>query len=136
MRLLLDEMHSPAAARALSRRGHRVGAVAADPKLRGMADAELLHHAAEAGLAIVTENVPDFAVLNSQWVASAVSHAGLIFTDPIRFNRRTAAYPASLIAALDHFLRQPPIEGQSWTWWLQPRSHAAERVTRGAAEAE
>lgn len=120
MKLLLDEMHSPAVARALSERGHRVVAVAADLKLRGMADAELLHHAAEANLAIVTENVPDFAVLNSQWAAGAVSHAGLIFTDPIRFNRRTTACPANLIAALHHCLRRPPVEGQSWTWWLQP----------------
>ena len=122
MKLLLDEMHTPAAARALSERGHHVLAVAADPKLRGMADAELLHHAAEAGLAIVTENVPDFAVLSSQWAAGTASHAGLIFTDPIRFNRRTVAYPAGLIAALEHFLRQPPIEGRNWTWWLQPPS--------------
>lgn len=120
MRLLLDEMHSPAAARILGQRGHHVIAVAREPLLRGMADDELLRHASNAGLAVVTENVPDFARLNAQWATGSVSHAGLIFTDPARFDRRSAAYPAGLIAALDHFLRQPPVEGRSWTWWLQP----------------
>ena len=120
MRLLLDEMHSPVVARALSGRGHDVLAEAADPRLRGMADDELLRHGARTGSAIVTENVPDFAVLNSQWAAGAEAHAGLIFTPSATFDRRTAAYPANLIAALHHFLLRPPVEGDNWTWWLQP----------------
>lgn len=120
MRLLLDEMHSPAVARALRGRGHDVVAVAADPRLRGMADDNLLRHGAETGLAIVTENVPDFAVLSAQWAAGANAHAGLIFTNPVTFDRRTAAYPANLIVALHHFLQRPPVEGPSWMWWLQP----------------
>ena len=120
MRLLLDEMHSPVVARALCGRGHDVLAVAADPRLRGMADDELLRHGSSTGLAIVTENVPDFAVLNAQWAAGAEARAGLIFTHSATFDRRTAACPANLIAALHHFLWRPPIEGENWTWWLQP----------------
>ena len=57
MRLLLDEMHSPAVARALHERGHDVFAVVSDPLLRGMADAELLSYGAETSSAIVTENI-------------------------------------------------------------------------------
>lgn len=120
MRLLLDEMHSPTVARALQEAGHDVHAVASDPLLRGMADAKLLQLAAEMNRAIVTENVPDFAVLASQWAADAKPHAGIVYTNPNRFNRITSAYPANLIAALDHFLQHPPVEGQDWVWWLQP----------------
>ncbi len=120
MRLLLDEMHSPTISRALQEAGHDVHAVAGDPLLRGMSDAKLLQFAAEISRAIVTENVPDFAVLASQWAADANPHAGIIYTNPNRFNRNISAYPANLITALDQFLRQPPIEGHSWVWWLQP----------------
>lgn len=120
MRLLLDEMHSPAVARALHERGHDVLAVASDPLLRGMSDAELLHHAVQLDTAIVTENIGDFARLTSQWAASDISHAGIIYTNPNRFSRNTGAYPTKLIDALDHFLQHPPVEGTSWVWWLQP----------------
>ena len=120
MKLLLDEMHSPTVARALQEAGHDVHAVANDPLLRGMADAKLLQFAADTNRAIVTENVPDFAVLASQWAANATPHAGIVYTNPNRFYRNTSAYPATLIAALDQFLQQPPVEGESWVWWLQP----------------
>ena len=121
MRLLLDEMHSPAITRVLHERGHDVLAVASDALLRGMSDAELLHHAAQLDMAIVTENIGDFARLDSQWAASDISHAGIIYTNPNRFSRNTSAYPANLIAALTHFLQHPPVEGNSWVWWLQPQ---------------
>ena len=85
-----------------------------------MADAHLLQFAAGTNRAIVTENVRDFANLISQRATLDAPHPNVIFTDRDRFNRRTAAYPANLIAALDHFLRQPPVEGHSWVWWLQP----------------
>ena len=87
-----------------------------------MADAKLLQFAAETSRAIVTENVPDFAVLASQWAANATPHAGIIYTNPNWFNRRTTAYPANLIAALNHFLQDPPVSGDNWVWWLQPSS--------------
>ena len=85
-----------------------------------MKDEELLRHAAEMNQAIVTENVRDYARLTSQWAAKATPHAGVIFTDRNRFTRHTSAYPANLIAALAHFLENPPVDGNSWVWWLQP----------------
>lgn len=85
-----------------------------------MADANLLQFAAETNRAIVTENVRDFANLISRRATLDAPHPNVIFTDRNRFNRRTAAYPANLIAALDQLLRQPPVEGHSWMWWLQP----------------
>ena len=120
MRLLLDEMHSPTVARALQEAGHDVHAVSSDPLLRGMADPKLLQYAAETNRAIVTENVPDFAVLASQWAANATPHAGIVYTNPNRFNRNTTAYPTTLITALNHFLQHPPVKGHNWVWWLQP----------------
>lgn len=81
---------------------------------------KLLQYAAEANRTLVTENVPDFAVLASQWAANPTSHAGIIYTNPNRLNRNTAAYPANLIPALHHFPWQRPVDGHSWSWWLQP----------------
>lgn len=122
MKLLLDEMHSPTVARVLQESGHDVHAVSSDPLLRGMADADLLQFAAETNRAIVTENVRDFAKLISRRATLDAPHPYVIFTDRNRFNRRTAVYPANLIAALGQFLRQPPVEGHGWVWWLQAPS--------------
>ncbi len=118
MRLLLDEMHAPAIAAALAEAGFDVVATAADPSLRGSSDADLLALATTAGRALVTENVGDFSVLASARAVDGEPHAGLIFTNPNRFNRATLAYPGNLIAALGSFLDDPPITGDSWTWWL------------------
>lgn len=118
MRLLLDEMHAPAIADALTEAGFDVVAVAADPSLRGSSDADLLDHAAVTDRVLVTENVGDFSVLAAAQAVDGEPHAGLIFTNPSRFNRATLAYPSNLITALGSFLDTPPVGGGSWTWWL------------------
>ena len=118
MRLLLDEMHAPAVAVALTEAGFDVVATAADPSLRGSPDADLLDHATATGRALVTENVGDFSVLSASRVVDGEPHAGLIFTNPNRFNRATLAYPGNLIAALRSFLDAPPVSGDSWIRWL------------------
>ena len=118
MRLLLDEMHAPAIAAALAGAGFDVVAVAAEPSLRGSPDADLLDHATAAGRALVTENVSDYPVLAASRAVAGEPHAGLIFTNPTRFNRAALAYPGDLIAALRTFLDNPPVSGDSWIWWL------------------
>ena len=118
MRLLLDEMHAPAVAAALAGAGFDVVAVAAEPSLRGSPDDDLLDHATAAGRALVTENVADYAVLATSRAVAGEPHAGLIFTNPTRFNRAALAYPGDLIAALRTFLHNPPVSGESWIWWL------------------
>ena len=118
MKLLLDEMHSPSIADALTKDMFDVLAVAAEPELRGASDEEILAQAAVAERAVVTENVVDFMPLATHWAGEHRAHAGLIFTNPIRFNRATVAYPGNLIHALRRFLRDPPIHGDSWIWWL------------------
>lgn len=117
MKVILDEMHAPQIADALAAR-FDVVAVAATPELRGLADEDLLSHAAGNGRAVVTENVADFMPLAKQWASEGRPHSGLIFTNPKRFNRANLAYPGNLIAALEGFLEGPPVEGDSWTWWL------------------
>ena len=118
MRLLLDEMHAPAVADALTEVGFDVVATAADPSLRGSSDADLLDHAAATGRALVTENVGDFSVLAAARAVDGEPHAGLIFTNPARFNRAALAYPGNLIVALRAFLDDPTISGDSWIRWL------------------
>ncbi len=122
MRLLLDEMHAPIVAAALVDAGHDVVAVAADLSMRGCSDASLLQHAAESGRVLVTENIGDFSVLLQRRAAVGESHPGVIFTNPVRFNRASLAYPGNLISALADLLAEPPVEGNSWTWWLRPKS--------------
>ncbi len=116
--LLLDEMHSPSIADALTRDSWDVVAVASTAELRGMPDADLLAYATTTGRALVTENIVDFAPLTNQWATENKAHTGLIFTNPKRFNRATLAYPGNLITALRAFLDDPPIDGESWNWWL------------------
>ena len=118
MRLLLDEMHAPAVAAALTEAGFDVVATAADPSLRGSSDADLLDLATAADRALVTENVGDFSVLAADRAVAGEPHTGLIFTNPAHFNRAALAYPGNLIAALRTFLDAPPVSGDSWTWWL------------------
>ncbi len=118
VKLLLDEMHAPSIADALTRDSWDVVAVASTAELRGMSDVDLLAHATTTGRALVTENIVDFAPLTNQWATANRVHAGLIFTNPKRFNRATLAYPGNLITALRSFLDDPPIDGESWNWWL------------------
>ena len=121
MRLLLDEMHSPAVAEALVAHRWDVTVVAAEPSLRGSSDAELFEHVSSSDQILVTENVGDFSVLHSDWLVSDRPCPALVFTNPKRFNRASLAYPGDLIAALDTFLGDPPIRGRSWIWWLEYR---------------
>lgn len=118
LRLLLDEMHSPAVASALQAEGNDVVAVAATPSLRGTSDEDLLAYAAAQQFVIVTENVVDFAVISASWATGGLPHAGLIFTSPKRFNRATRAHPGNLVVALSEVLADPPDIGSSGTWWL------------------
>ncbi|HSF87310.1 MAG TPA: DUF5615 family PIN-like protein [Acidimicrobiia bacterium] len=118
MKLLLDEMHAPGIADSLTDQSFDVVAVAAQPGLRGMPDEDLLTYATNHDRVLVTENVADFMPLAAQWAGAGKAHAGLIFTNPRRFNRANLAYPGNVVVALNALLSKPPITGKSWTWWL------------------
>ncbi len=121
MKLLLDEMHAPAAAVGLRRLGHDVVAVKERPELVGLADADLLRAAAADRRAIVTENVKDFVALHLTGTASGRSHAGLLFTHPRRFPRGAGDHVHTLVNALVEFLSEQAAvfgDAESFIWWL------------------
>lgn len=118
VKLLLDEMHAPVIAIALCAAGWEVVAVASTPWLRGMTDEHLLAYAAAEERLVVTENIADFAILAKQWAVELRAHAGLVFTNPRRFNRANVAYPGDLVTALGAFPENPPASLGSGTWWL------------------
>ncbi len=79
MKVLLDEMISPAVAEALRRRGHDAVAVAERAEWCGLSDSELMSLARAEGRAIVTKNVRDFRLLAAEAIVQgAPGHAGLV----------------------------------------------------------
>jgi predicted nuclease of predicted toxin-antitoxin system len=118
VKLLLDEMHAPAVAEALTDDGWDIVAVAARVSLRGAADEDLLAYAATEGRVLVTESIPDFAIIARRWAAEQRPHTGLIFTNPRRFNRATMAYPGNVVAALRALLEASFALDPSGIWWL------------------
>lgn len=118
MRLLLDEMYGGPLAAALRERGHDVMAVVEHGQLRGLRDEHILALATVDGRAVVSENVEDFARLDSVWSGSARSHAGVVLVPQARFEW-TPAGQQQLIDALHRFLSAPPLGlTDSFQWWL------------------
>ncbi|MHB8452147.1 MAG: DUF5615 family PIN-like protein [Mycobacteriales bacterium] len=118
MKLLLDEMLSPAIARALRARGHDVVAVKERPEWVALSDHDLLAVARCEQRAIVTGNLRDFRPLHADLVASGGSgHAGLVLV-PTSY-RLAKASIGRLIAALEAKLEELPGEqdlanGEAW----------------------
>lgn len=80
MRLLLDEMLSPAIARELRARGHDVQAVAEHPDRAALSDPEVMLLARTERRVIVTNNVRDFRPLHAEAVTpGGPGHFGMIF---------------------------------------------------------
>lgn len=108
MKLVLDEHYSPAIAEQLRLRGYdvlpvaeRVGAELA--QLRRMPDEELLRWARGERRILVTENVRDFMAIHHAFLARGEPHAGILFTSPRKFPRRTGAVGV-LVSALATFM--------------------------------
>ena len=78
MKFLLDEMFPPRLAEELRSRSIDAIAAVEDPELRAAPDSELLERAANQGRVLVTENIRDFAVLDSQWMATNRKHPGIL----------------------------------------------------------
>ena len=118
MKLLLDEMLTPAIARELRARGHDVQAVAGDADREALPDADVLALARAEHRAIVTNNLQDFRPLHHEAIAPGGSgQYGMVFI-PGRY-RRTKADIGKIIAALEGILAQYPGEsdladGEGW----------------------
>lgn len=87
MRLLLDEMYSPALVEALRRRGVDA-ATACELGLAGSSDPDLLAAAAAQQYVLLTENVADFARASAELLLSGGHHAGVLVALSSRFSRR------------------------------------------------
>ncbi len=109
MRLLLDEMLSPAIAQELRARGYDVQAVAAHPQRQALPDPEVLALARAERRAVVTNNVRDFRPLHVEAVIPGGSgHFGLIFMSGNY--RRTRGDLGRIVAALEAKLIRYPAD--------------------------
>ena len=118
MKLLLDEMLSPAIVRALRARGHDVEAVKEHPDWEGLADQDLVVVARHEQRAIVTTNLRDFRPLHVELITSGMAgHAGFVFV-PTTY-RLSRADIGHLVTALEAKLAEYPGEtdvGNGETW--------------------
>ena len=118
MKLLLDEMLSPAIAREMRSRGHDVESVAGNPDREALSDPEVLAPARAGHRAIVTNNLRDFRPLHHDAITpGGPGHYGMIFM-PGTY-RRTKADTGKIITALEAILAQHPGEndlanGEAW----------------------
>lgn len=128
MRLLLDEMFPDAVAVALRNRGHDVVSIVADrPHLRHRVDPEVFDTAQEERRAVVTENVPDFLAVISDYQQRERPHWGLVLTSNRSFPRHRPGHGVRrLVAALDALLGQHTNDKpRSEVIWLRPASPRA-----------
>ena len=107
MRLLLDEMLSPAIAGELTVRGHDVKSVAGHPDREALSDPEVLALARAEQRAVVTNNVRDFRPLHVEAVLpGGAGHYGMIFMSGNY--RRTKDDIGRIVAALEAKMNQYP----------------------------
>ena len=102
MRLALDHHYSPLIAVGLRDRGHDVRAVS-ELGWQLEDDEPLLARCSAEELALVTNNVVDFAVIIQRWADEGRVHAGLIFTSDARWPRRRGMIDR-FVDALDTWL--------------------------------
>lgn len=97
MKLLLDEMYPAKLAVAL--RDEDIDAIPiAELGLAGRPDADVFAAARDAGRAVLTENVGDFARLSGEHLAAGGHHSGVLIALSSRFSRRPSGYGAIVAA--------------------------------------
>ena len=111
MRLLLDEMWSPAIASELRKRGLdaiAIGEAQHASRYAGVPDHEVFARAQEDRRAIVTDNVPDYEQARRDWEARGAPHHGLVYALNPPFNRHRGGAVGPMVRALEHFLASQP----------------------------
>lgn len=110
VKLLLDEMLSPAIAQQLRDRGHDVQAISGHPMHEAMSDHDVIDLARTQGRAVVTNNPVDFRPLHHEAIVpGGPGHFGMVFM-PGSY-RRTEADTGRIVAALEAKLVEYPGEG-------------------------
>jgi hypothetical protein len=98
LRLLLDEMYSPALASALRDAGMDAVTVA-ELGLAGRSDPDVFAAAVAADRAVLTENTADFARIGAEHLEAGRHHMGILIALSSRFSRRPSG-TAQLVAAI------------------------------------
>lgn len=104
-------MYPPVVAEQLRARGHDVVSVH-DPdyrRLEGAPDEEVFAAALAEERALVTENVPDFRLLEADALARGEAHATLVFTSNRQFPRGEPGTIGRLVEALDELVSEAPL---------------------------
>jgi predicted nuclease of predicted toxin-antitoxin system len=118
VRLLLDEMFSPAIAAELRELGHDVIAIAERPDLRSKSDEEVFGWASAEWRLLLTENVRDFRPIMLRSLQTGPLACGLLFTSSRAFPR-SRKNPGPLIRALHAWLTAgPPAPPVTESWLL------------------
>lgn len=118
LKLLLDEMFSPAIARVLRDRGYDAVAVGERPEWRAFSDAEVIAAARRERRVVVTANLRDFRRLPRDLLApGGAGHTGMVL---VPTSYRLRRQDVGLVAArLEALLRSHPGEdalanGEAW----------------------
>lgn len=125
MRLVLDEMWSPAIAVQLRRRAHDVIS-AQEPdhaaRYRSISDALFLQRAEADRRAIVTDNIEDFEALIVEIERAGAAHHGVVYCTYSAFDRSDPRIVGRMVGALDALLRSRPAEIDPFNrrHWLRP----------------
>jgi hypothetical protein len=118
VKLLLDEMLSPAIAQQLCKRGHDVKAIKGQPSYEALSDDQVMALARSDGRAVVTNNLVDFRTLHHEAIApGGPGHFGMVFM-PGKY-RRTKADTGRIVKALEAKLTEFPgggdlAGGETW----------------------
>jgi hypothetical protein len=107
VRLVLDEMWSPAIAVQLRLRGHDViSAQEPDhhPRYGGISDELVFERAQQDGRAIVTDNIEDYEQLVADCARRGAAHHGVVFCSSRQFDRSDRRTVGRIVDALDAFL--------------------------------
>jgi predicted nuclease of predicted toxin-antitoxin system len=109
LRLLLDEMYSPAIAEALRERGHDALSAHDRPDLAAALDRAIFAAMQAEERVIVTNNVRDFAPLAREALERGSTFPGIVFTSDrsLPRNKRTIG---TFAAALDALMTGNPAE--------------------------
>jgi len=119
LKLLIDEHYPPSIAEQLRERGHDAVSVQEEADLRGMTDPDLFAEAQHRNSAVLTENVADYLLLDSEYRARHLAHWGLVLTSNRTFPRGKSTTVGALVRALDALLRSGPEDRSSKVIWLQ-----------------
>ena len=117
VRLLLDEMFSPAIAAELRELGHDVIAIAERPDLRSKSDEEVFAWASAERRWLLTENVKDLRPIMLRSLQAGPPGCGLLFTSSRAFPR-SRKNPGPLIRALHAWLTAGPLAPPVTESWL------------------